>query len=130
MMEISSWKDDRIVVQTCLLHAFEMTPANRRFLESLQDSRTFRSPFPVLRSTAGSWVKSRRDKDKYGTESTSKNRYPRRVAPGDRTGWVLIVISPLKKGSDPLEGIVMTMKNGCLERVRPLFQRAIKGLLK
>src|SRR5258707_110333 len=33
-------------------------------------------------------------------------------------------ISPLKKGSDPLAGLVFPMKSVARERVRPLFQRA------
>ena len=35
--------------------------------------------------------------------------------------------SPLKKGSDPLEGDQKHNNTGCPERVRPLFQRAAKG---
>jgi hypothetical protein len=35
--------------------------------------------------------------------------------------------SPLKKGSDPLAGLVFRVKFEARERVRPLFQRAAKG---
>ena len=35
--------------------------------------------------------------------------------------------SPLKKGSDPLEGVQKHDNTGCPERVRPLFQRAARG---
>ncbi len=47
MLRISSWKDDRNFDQTSLVFA-EMTLDNKRFLESLQDSRFFCSVLPVV----------------------------------------------------------------------------------
>ena len=41
-------------------------------------------------------------------------------------GWVS---SLLKKESDPLEGLVINLKSRCPERVRPVFQQAVRQSL-